>query len=302
MANLRATSANDLSALTELLGLVWNADVEAIAYHGGGRVSGVVALKDGQIVGYASAQRKALHARHTYVGVHVHPGERGQGIGAALWSEVTASVPGSLKTALYDGDPVARSFLERRGLRVSVETHHPTLNLARLDQDELQRWKAEAQALGYELLPMTALDGLDRWNDVARLHAEVYAHSHQHDPPAPAALAGVDFLDDDFNPAWLWLARKDGVLAGVSSILPGAEATQGELGYFGVPTAFAEDGAALTLALTAAALQAAGQAGVATIDAELDSADPNALALWNALPWQPGRVWLTLTSASRDGA
>ncbi|QLG10735.1 GNAT family N-acetyltransferase [Deinococcus sp. D7000] len=297
LVTLRATVPEDLPAIMRLLNADWNGDGEAIAYHGGGRVLGVVAMKGRRIVGYASAQRKALHPRHTYIGVHVHPDERGQGIGAALWNEVTAALPGSLKTALCDDDPVARHFLGCRGLRVSVETYQPTLELAHLNWSELERWKAEAQALGYELLPMTAPDGPEAWHDVIRLHAEVYAHSHRHEAPDPATLAGLDFLDDDFNPAWLWLARKDGVLAGVSSILPNAETTQGELGYFGVPAAFGGDGPALTVALTAAALQAAARGGISSIEAELDSADPNALALWSALPWTPGRGWLTLISA-----
>lgn len=302
MVTRRATVAEDLPALGRLLNAVWNGDEEAAAYHGGGRVPGVVALKGRRIVGYASARRKPLHPRHTYVGVHVHPDARGQGIGAALWREVTARTPGSLKTALSGADPVSHRFLQRRGLRVSVQTRQPTLDLSRPDQAELERWQAEARTLGYDLRPMTALDGPAAWPDVVRLHAEVYAHSHRHDPPDPAALDRVDFLGEDLAPTWLWLARRDEVLAGVSSVRLTDDAARGDLGWFGAAPAFAQDGEALTLALTAAALQAAARAGVTRISAELDSADPHALALWRALPWTPGRVWLTLTSASRDGA
>lgn len=295
---LRPTTPDDAADLSALLRAAWNADDDAVAYHGGGRVVEIAALEDGQLTGYASLRRGTLHPAHLYVGVHVHPQARQRGVGAALWEAVTAGVSGSLKTATSADQPQAVRFLERRGLCVSVETHQPTLDLAALDAAKVEGWSAAARSPGFDLLPMTALGGPEVNGQLAELHRRVYTHTHQHDPPAAQVLAKVDFLGDDLNPAWLWVARRGGELAGVASVRTTADPAWAELGWFGVTAEHAADGAALTLALTALALQAAGTDGVQEVSAELDSADPNAALLLSALPWQPGRVWLTLTSAS----
>lgn len=200
---LRPSTPDDAPDLSMLLQAVWNGDAEAIAYHGGGRVPGVVALENGRFVGYASLRRGTLHPRHLYVGVHVHPQARQREVGAALWEAVTADASGSLKTATSAHQPQTVRFLERRGLRVCVETHQPTLDPAALDGAAVKDWVGTARARGYDLFPMTALSGADVRRDLAGLHRRVYTHTHQHDPPAAGVLAEVDFLGDDLNPAWL---------------------------------------------------------------------------------------------------
>ncbi|GAA5513694.1 hypothetical protein Dcar01_02439 [Deinococcus carri] len=299
MFTLRPTTPTDVVPIQALLHAVWNRDEGAIAYHGGGRVPGVVALEDGQPIGYASPRRGTLHPTHLYVGVHVHPDTRRRGVGSALWEAVTQGISSSLKTATYATQPEAVRFLERRGLRVSLETHLPTLDPALLNGGVVDRWAGAARALGYDLLPMTALTGPEVRRDLTRLHLDVYAHTHRHDPPAASSLeeAEEDFLEGDLQPAWLWAARRSGKLAGVSSVRTTDDPVGGDLGWFGVTAEHAADGAALTLALTGLALRAAGRDGVREVAAELDSADPNARHLLAALPWQAGRIWLTFTSA-----
>lgn len=296
---LRPTQPHDAEGILALLNVVWNSDGDAIAYHGRGRVPGVVALDGERVIGYASLQHGVLHPTHAYLGIHVHPEERRRGVGSALWDEVTANVSASLKAATYADFSDAVRFLERRGLHVSVETHLLTLDLASWSGAEVEGWAGAARKLGYELLPMTSLDGTDIRCDLARLHQEVYTYSHQHDLPAEQSLedAEADFLGDDLTPAWLWTAWREGKAAGVASVRTTAHPADGNLGWFGVPAAHAADGAALTLALTGLALQTAREDGVQKVTAELDSADSNALQLLWALPWQRGRVWLTLTSA-----
>lgn len=278
---------------------MWAGDEAAITYHGSGRAPGVVALEDGRLIGYASLRRGVRHPTHRYVGVHVHPTWRQRGIGSALWKAVTAGVGGSLKTATYADQSQAVRFLERRGLRVRVETHQPTLDPAALDGADVEGWAAAARARGYELLPLTALDGPEVRRELVRLHRDVYAYAHRHDPPAEASLeeAEADFLGNDLRPAWLWVARRAGQQAGVSSVRTADHPARAELGWFGVTAEHRGDGEVLTLALTGLALQAAGADGVREVTSELDSADPNAPVLLSALPWQPGRVWLTLVSA-----
>ncbi|WP_135228161.1 GNAT family N-acetyltransferase [Deinococcus fonticola] len=291
MLTFRPTRAADLPAVQELLQIVWKAEEGAVAYHGSGRRPGVVAEVNGRLVGYALTWQSALHPTHAYVGVHVHPLFREQGIGLALWQAVTRDISGSVKVKTYASQLAGVRFQRARGLALTVETHEPTLRPSDVAPNEVAKWAREAQALGFELLPMTALpDGVE---ELARLHEQVYLHSHEHDPAQAGVLDADDFLGDDLVPGWLYLARKGGVLAGVSSVR--LDQPLPMLGWFGVTKEFASLGAPLTLALTGLAIQAAGRAGVTELAAELDSAEPGALHLLHALPWRPDRVWFTFT-------
>ena len=171
----------------------------------------------------------------------------------------------------------------------------PTLNPAALDADTVRGWVAGAEAAGFVLRPMSALTGEDVRRRVTQLHLDVYTHTHEHDPPSPETSeeAESDFLGDDLRPEWLWVAEKGGVLAGVSSVRDMGDPAEAELGWFGVTREFAGQGRILTLALTGLALQSAANE-TTSVTPELDSADPNALHLLRELPWQTGRVWLTL--------
>lgn len=295
MIQFRPTTPEDQSELETLLLTVWNGDEGAVAYHGRGRRPGLLASIESEVIGYCATWRSKLHPTHAYVGVHVHPHWRGQGIGSRLWREITAGVTGTLKSATSDGQRQGQRFLERHGLKVSVWTHQPRLSLASLPDPE--NWVQHTLALGFELLPMTNLHGEKVQAELLHLHRGVYAHTHEHDPVTVDVMDEEDFLGDDLVPEWLFVARKNGVLAGVSSVR--LDEPLPMLGWFGVTRAFVPVGRELTLALTGLALQSAARDGVNELTAELDSPDPNAMHLLRELPWQPERVWLTFTSVER---
>lgn len=254
----------------------------------------MVAVRDGKLVGYGQLWHSRLHPTSAYVGVHVHPQWRRQGIGGQLWDAVTNGCAQPLRAKTYATQSAAVHFLQRRGLRLSVETLEPPLRPTALG--DITPWVQAAEQLGFTLRPMTELPDELR-AQLLPLHRAVYAHTHQHDPACPEVMDEDDFLGDDLCPAWLYVAERGGELAGVSSVRRTAEPETGELAWFGVPQRWAEVGAPLTLALTALAVQAAGCGGVRSLSAELDSVDPNALHLGDALPWVPGPRWLTLTGA-----
>lgn len=297
-AELRPSTEADQSAIKRLLDEVWHGDKSAPAYHGGGRLSGVVAVQDGQIVGYAHTTRKRLHPTHTYVGVHVAPHARGQGIGRRLWQRMTANCTGTLKTATYSTEQEALAFLQKRGLAVSVRTQFARLALAQLDAQKLKHWQAEAEGLGFTLLPMQAVQDTPP-EDLVALHRAVYAHTHQHDPPDVSLFDEEDVLSDDLNPRWLYVARQGTRLAGVGSVRFGEMPTQGELGWCGVAPEFAQAGPILTRALAGLALQAAQQDGLSSVLGEFDSVDRDMVELYVALPWENDLLWLTLTTPPR---
>lgn len=293
MLTFRPTTEADRPHLAELLAAVWQGGEGGAAYHGGGRRAGWLAHDGENVVGYGHLWHSTLHPTYAYVGVHVHLDWRGQGIGGRLWETVTVGVEKPLKAKTYATQRATRRFLERRGLTLSVETHEPMLALA--DLGDPAAAVAEAERLGFRLLPMTAFTP-ELTRQLLPLHREVYRHTHLHDPAQVEVMDEEDFLGDDLYPDWLYVAEKSGELAGVASVRCTDEPDTGDLGWFGVTEQFAAVGDRLTLALTVSALQAARVGGVRTISAELDSADPNALHLYRALPWIPEKVWLTFTS------
>lgn len=231
MVTLRETGVEDQAALLNLLHCVWHEDKGAVSYHRRGGASGCVAEVGGVVVGYAHSGKSSLHPTHIYIGVHVHPDFQGCGIGTALWNALKSGLTGSLKTATYATETAALTFLQRCDFRVSVETYRPTLNPQHLNAAQGRTWRAEAQALGFELLSMTALSGADLRPKLTQLHLDVYAHTHEHDPPNLEILEEDDFLGDDLNPAWPWVARQHGELVGVSSVRLTDDPGCGELGW-----------------------------------------------------------------------
>lgn len=293
MPSYRPTQTEDQPALRALLHEVWGNSQSAIAYYGAGQRPGILAEKQGQLIGYSHIWHSPLHPMFTYIGVHVHPDWRNQGIGTKLWQAVLQEQSGPLKAKTYASQWAGTQFLLSRGLQLLVETHESTLVTATVTAQQVTVWTAEAAALGFELCPMTALNDGDR-AALADLHDQVYAQAHRHDPSVMGILDAEAFLGSDLRPEWLFVAKKGGQLVGVSSVR--LDQPDPMLGWFGVIQAAASAGKVLTLALTGLAVQAAAQDGVSRIGAELDDADPLALAVLMTLPWQPGGVWQTFTS------
>ncbi|UTA51338.1 GNAT family N-acetyltransferase [Deinococcus radiodurans] len=190
MLTLRPTSPGDGHALAELLAVVWAGQENGAAYHGGGRRPGVVAVCAGKLVGYGQLWHSRLHPTYAYAGVHVHPQWRGQGIGGELWNAVTKDVEQPLKAKTYATQSAAVRFLQRRGLRVSVETLEPMLWPA--DLEDVTPWVRAAEQLGFVLRPMTELSDELR-TQLLPLHREVYAHAHLHDPACPKSWTRTTF-------------------------------------------------------------------------------------------------------------
>ncbi|WP_278912188.1 GNAT family N-acetyltransferase [Deinococcus wulumuqiensis] len=295
MVSFRPTTETDRIQLAALLATVWKGEEGGAAYHGGGRRAGWLAYAGEDVVGYGQLWHSVLHPTYAYVGVHVHPDWRGQGIGGHLWKTVTSGADKPLKAKTYATQRPAVRFLERHGLTCTVQTHEPTLALAHLSDPAAI---TEAKQLGFRLLPMTALPS-ELGRQLLPLHREVYRHTHLHDPAQVDVMDEEDFLGDDLCPDWLFVAEKGNELAGVASVRRSDAPDMGELAWFGVTERFAATGQPLTLALVTAALQAARVGGVRMVNAELDSADPNALHLWHTLPWIPGKTWLTLAEQAK---
>lgn len=294
--HIRRTTLEDLPVLEQLMNAVWQNEPGARAYYGWGHRPGLLAELEGQVVGYGCLWHSALHTTYTYLGVHVHPDFRQQGIGSALWARLTTQVNNPLKCKTFASQSQSVAFLNQQGLKLTVQTHEPVLNLALLVDAQVQQWADEAMARGVELFPLTPPLLSDLRTELTHLHETVYAHTHLHDPMTLGVLDADDFLGADLNPAWLWLARTDARLVGVSSVRLTDEPGEAEVGWFGVPQVFAEGGGILTLALTGLALQAAARDGIKRVTGELDSTDSSAMLLLTELPWQPDKLWLTFTS------
>ena len=87
--------------------------------------------RDGVVVGFA-----AVYEARLLTGLYVHPDRQGEGIGDALLAEAVTA--GASELWVYEDNPGARRFYERRGWVAEPDTLHS-------DED----WELVAPALRY---------------------------------------------------------------------------------------------------------------------------------------------------------
>lgn len=302
--SIRESTELDIPQLRALLQTIWGEDEGSAEYYGWGRRKGMIAEKDGQIIGYAPYWRSALHPTFLYVGVHVHPDHRRQGLGERLWRIVNAELTLPIKSCTTGTQKESIRFLERKGLSVSVKTYLTELDLTHWQTENMQQWERKARdEWGVQLVSMANSDiPEEEW---LRAHRAVYAHAHEHDPADVDILGKEDFLGADLNPHWLVGALVAGKLVGVASVRQ--EEPLPVLCWAGVTREWTEkvgwEGKKmLTLALTELALKAAAlQGGVKRVNAELDSADEGAMHIREAFAWDERGIWLTFTTPRQEG-
>jgi len=135
-----------------------------------------VAEEDGEIVGWAPVFRRADGAVSFWVGVL--PPFRRKGLGAALFSALSAQLDGTSSRAYADGEDGCR-FLAARGYAPVGTLHLQTLDLAAAEPGAVS-------VPGFRAVPLAAL--LDRLADLHRVYVSVRADvPRSHLSPVPFA-------------------------------------------------------------------------------------------------------------------
>jgi len=175
--------------------------------------------------------------------------------------------------------------LRRHGFFEVRRTWTPTLDVANLPHALLADAHAEALRLGFVLSPLgRGVDDDALMDALAEAHLEHYTATHSVNPAAPRSLSSWrdTFLGDDLDPDAAFLAWRDGAIAAFTSLRPDG-AGGWEVAWFGTLPPHRAYAHTLNLALKHCEVDFARRREVEQLGFEVDSTDPEAVAVLNTL-------------------
>lgn len=217
----------------------------------------------------------------------------GAGHASLLLEHLMATFPGSTlwRSQCLDSHHAAQDAMKASGFAEVRRTWTPQVPLAAFLDDWLLAEAQQAAALGYQIGLEPVLNDEFR-GQLTWAHLEHYRSTHRVNPPADLPWQAWQniFLEDLDE---VFVARRGGQLAAFAS-LRGAEVY-----WFGTLPEFAADADVLNAALKHEEFKA-GRSHLATLNYELDSTDPAALAVLQRLPVSPGEALLTFQTGIPD--
>jgi N-acetylglutamate synthase-like GNAT family acetyltransferase len=269
----------------------------------------VVAESPERVIGFGSLWTEMLHPHALYVAVGLVPEWHGRGLGSRLMGGLlrlrgpVSHLP--LLTAIWETNDRGARFLARYGFVPVRQTWEPVLPVASGSPAESSRFRslhaaeaARCKRAGYSIASLAQLSDDPEWNfRVAVLCGEIYAATHTMNPSAdisPDAWRDLIFGNPDDAPVeeGSFVATRGAELAAAALLHPGAEPAVLELGYRGVGKEHGPWSRSLVLALTLAQVLYAMQRGC-DLRAEVDSTNPWAMLMYEALPFRPSPAWVT---------
>jgi hypothetical protein len=267
----------------------WEAHLPSAARHA------FVAEQQGQVCGLACAHERTIHPYTLTLDLSVPPSRWSDGSADALFAELAATLPDQLwRTQLLEPH-AAGGFLQHHGFFEVRRTWTPTLDVADLPHAQLADAHAQALRLGFDLDPLgRGVDDDVLMDALVEAHLEHYTATHSVNPAAPRPLSSWRglFLGDDLDPAAAFLARRDGAIAAFTSLrADGAGAW--EVAWFGTLAPYRAYAHTLNLALKHHEEGFARRRGIARLGFEVDSTDPEAVAVLGTLAEAKGEALVT---------
>lgn len=253
-----------------------------------------VAEQEGRVHGFALARRNTIHPYTLALKLAVPPTGWSDGTADALFAELTTALPDWLWRFQVLEPHAPQAFLQRHGFFEVRRTWTPTLDVASFPRVLLADARVRALQFGFDLGPLgrSADDAL--MDALAGAHLEHYAATHRVNPAAPCPLASWRdlFLGDDLDPDATFLARRDGVIAAFASSRSG-DAGVWEAAWFGTLAPHLTHAFTLNLALKHHEVAFARRQGITQLGFEVDSTDPEAVAVLDALTETKGEALVT---------
>ena len=286
--SVRPYRESDGQVATVILETVWTGDGPRAEEYGwvlevGGTVQGL-----GRVL-----QHNTIHPYMSTLDLAVLDAAYRAGHARVLTEHLMATVPGGTlwRTQCLESHHAAQDALKASGFAEVRRTWTPVVPLAAFPEDWLLAEQQQAAALGYQIGLEPVLN--DEFRDqLTRAHLDHYVSTHRVNPPADLPWkTWQTILLDDLDE--VFVARRGGHLAAFAS-LRGAEVY-----WFGTLPEFAADAAVLNAALKREEFRR-GRVYLATLNYELDSTDPAALAVLQRLPIAPGEALLTFQTGIPD--
>lgn len=267
----------------------WEARLASAARHV------LVAEYQGQVCGLACAHERTIHPYTLTLDLSVPPSGWSDGSADALFAELAAALPDQLwRTQLLEPH-AAGGFLQRHGFFEVRRTWTPTLDVANFPHTLLADAHVQTLRFGFDLGPLgRGVDSDALMDALTEAHLEHYTATHSVNPAAPRPLSSWRdiFLGDDLDPAAAFLARRNGAIAAFTSLRPDG-AGGWEVAWFGTLPPYRAYAHTLNLALKHHEVGFAQRRGIEQLGFEVDSTDPEAVAVLGTLAEAKGEALMT---------
>lgn len=295
--DLRAYDPSEAEQVRQLLRAVWGEDQASMGFFRYGAGARTLLVHEGPVLTAAgSIWRSRFHPGTCYLGLQVHPGWQGRGIGRRLL-EALADLNAEqlpLQTAVWESRGRTVRFLERNGFAAFRRTYEPVLPLAAVDVAAYAPFAARVAGAGYSLRSLAELGPGP--SGLPALCREAYVATHRINPPGNfdltewerVALGGQVVLAPSV------VAVRDGQLAAFSLAHPHDEPGRLALGWRGVAATHLTCQKDLIAALTLRQIEWAAANGYGTIEVEADTTDPWAMLQLELFPFGPAPAWVSL--------
>ncbi|MFC5597325.1 GNAT family N-acetyltransferase [Deinococcus cellulosilyticus] len=283
----------DEPQIQQLIEEVWHGDSDVLPYfrRSGSTQFHVVFETAGKIAGYGSLTECTLHPVPFYVGLHVHPAHRRQGVGHGLLVTLLQKNGGfqgrPLQSATYRHLPEGIQALQHLGFHETLSTWTGELQIREI-MDRIPPPE------GFQLGSLADLG--QEWVPVlTALHQQIYLNSHGHNPSvlSSAEVAQARFMGGDLISKLMWVAMHNDQPRALGSFRATDDQDLLEMGWFGSAGLDPELEEALLLSIFSHAAWQAHQMGFQRLQGEFDSGDASLAALRHAFPWKVLHEWVT---------
>jgi hypothetical protein len=301
---IRAYAATDAdrNALRGLLKRVWDSvGREEWMFHMPRKdAASVVAFREQEMVGFATRYERDAHPYTTTVELATDPDRGGAAMLGLLHAQITSPLARErlLRTLVSERQTAELAYFSGAGFREVRRTWTPTVAVNSIPKKLYATAILQAQRKGYEI---RSLREAMRANDptfILRLteaHRDHYLETHAVNPPKLRSLNEWQdvFFGKDSVPEATFVAIKGGQIAAYTSVRR-VERALYEVAWFATTPDFRADSLILNQALKAKEFEYVRVKGAKRLYFELDSTDPQAMALLPTLPIDRGIPWITL--------
>jgi len=313
---IRPYELPDEAAVTAIVSQSWGLDWQGGTYPPYGPATDepaflrtVVAESERRLVGFGTIWTAPMHPHTLYSAVGVEPAQQGRCFGRQLMERLLAlrgpRASLRMQTAIWETNERGARFLRHHGFTPVRRTWEPVLPVTsellgavpKLQRAQAVR-VARCKRAGYVISALSELARDRAWTvKVAALCAEVYAATHLINPPTTVSRSTWEEIvfGDPEDPlleegSFVAMSGDDPVAFGL--LHPCTEPWILELGWRGVAEGHRSWSRSLVLALTFEQVVYAMRVG-SDLRAEVDSTDPWAMLMYQALPFRPAAAWVT---------
>lgn len=295
MITINPYGEENQEAALDCLRAIYPDDVQSRQYFVLTKAFSYVARTTHDVVGVASRWENPVHPDALRCTVAVHPNYRKMGVGSRLFGAIThGHEDRPLVTSLWDTQTIGNGFAKSRGFYEFRRTHTVSLRLSDLDLSAIK-----CQSIPNADYRICALSDMPTRRDreaVAALSKEIYASTHQDNPPADESVKRwmVRVFTDDLVETGSLVVNQEGHPVAMALLYRGKHPNVLEMGWRGASGTNWITGQAYVETLSWMQVEYAVATGAEVLILESDSTDPWSEGTRRMFPFTPATAWITM--------